>query len=82
MGELHAIGPRANLVAHLEDLVEKAKKGELNAIVYALVLDTYAIKPGWYGVSDPNIPTSLLGYAMRSGVLYLGHDMDNQAAHG
>jgi len=80
MGELHAIGPRKDLVEHLEQLVEKAKEGKIKAITYALVLDTYACKPGWYGVSDPTIPQTLLGYAMRSSVNYLASAMDEAAA--
>jgi len=82
MGELHAIGPRADLVAHLENLTALAREGKIIGITYAILQDSYRIKPGWFGVRTPEIPQAILGFAMRASVNYLGNAMDEAATSG
>ena len=57
--------PDENVVAILEELLERAKTGEISALAYAYLLPEHAVGTGWAGADHAGRGISL-GFAISS----------------
>lgn len=51
----HAPAPDADVIAVLESLLERARKGEIAALAYAFTTPNDTVHSGWQGIGSANV---------------------------